>query len=103
MPIRNLSIHPAHYLTVGELAEYWAVSRQQIYKRIESGSLAAIRLGARIYRVPTESAVEYERGAMVAGGSTQNDRALQMRESDSSAIVALPQKVGLRRVPKAAV
>jgi excisionase family DNA binding protein len=84
MPIRNLSSHSAHYLTVGELAEYWAVSRQQIYKRIESGSLTAIRLGARIYRVPTESALEYERRAMVAGWSMH----------------ALPEKAGLRRVPK---
>jgi len=103
MPIRNLSIHPGHYLTVGELAEYWAVSRQQIYKRIESGSLSAIRLGARIYRVPTESALEYERRASVAAALTPNGRPSQMRESQPGAIAVLPEKVGLRRVPKGVV
>jgi excisionase family DNA binding protein len=65
MPIRNLSTHPAHYLTVAELANYWAVGRPQIYKRIESGALGAIRLGARIYRVPTEAALAFERRASV--------------------------------------
>jgi len=65
MPIVNLSTHPAQYVTVGELAEYWGVSRQQIHKRIESGTLAAIRLGARLYRVRTVSALEFERQASV--------------------------------------
>ena len=51
MPIRDLATHSAPYVTIAELAEYWAVSRQQIYKRIESGALEAIRLGARLYRV----------------------------------------------------
>jgi len=68
MAIRDLSTHPAHYLTVAELAGYWAVSRQQIYKRIESGALGAIRLGSRIYRIPAHMALEYERRASVAGG-----------------------------------
>lgn len=65
MAIRDLGSHPATYVTIGELAEYWAVSRQQIYKRIESGALEAIRLGARLYRVRTSAAVEYEKRAMV--------------------------------------
>lgn len=103
MPIRNLSVHTARYLTVGELAEYWAVSRQQIYKRIESGSLSAIRLGVRIYRVPIESALEYERCAIVAAASAHNDSAPRTRECEPASIGALPEKVGLRRVPKRAV
>lgn len=68
MTIRDLSTHPAHHLTVSELADYWAVSRQQIYKRIESGALAAIRIGSRIYRVPTRVALEYECRASVPAG-----------------------------------
>ena len=44
MAIRDLATHQAQYVTIAELAEYWAVSRQQIYKRIESGGLEAIRL-----------------------------------------------------------
>src|SRR5262245_43867650 len=88
MPIRDLAAHTANYVTVAELAEYWAVSRQQIYKRIESGALEAIRLGARLYRIRTRAALEYERRASVGGsprdgtgslppsiGSHWNDRA----------------------------
>ena len=103
MPIRNLSVHTARYLTVGELAEYWAVSRQQIYKRIESGSLSAIRLGVRIYRVPIESALEYERRAMVGATPVHTDSTTHTRECEPTFIGALPQKAGLRRVPKRAV
>ena len=65
MPIRDLAAHTARYVTIADLAEYWAVSRQQIYKRIESGALEAIRLGSRLYRVRTSAALEYERRAMV--------------------------------------
>lgn len=61
MPIRDLSAHPSKFVTVPELAEYWAVSRQQIYKRIEAGDLEAIRLSSRLYRVRTAAALEFER------------------------------------------
>ena len=71
MPIRDLAAHAARYVTVGELAEYWAVSRQQIYKRIESGALDSIRLGSRLYRIRTSAALEYERRASVNGESRQ--------------------------------
>ena len=67
MPIVNLATHPAQFVTVAELAKYWAVSRQQIHKRIESGALVAIRLGSRLYRVRTQSALEFERQASVLG------------------------------------
>ena len=82
MAIRDLSTHAARYVTIAELAEYWAVSRQQIYKRIESGALEAIQLGSRLYRVRTEAALEYEHRAKVA---------------DLSAASVLPKKLGLRR------
>ena len=65
MAIRDLAAHPAPYVTIAELAEYWAVSRQQIYKRIDSGALNAIRLGARLYRVRTTAALQYEQRATV--------------------------------------
>jgi excisionase family DNA binding protein len=65
MPIRDLAAHPARYVTIAELAEYWAVSRRQIYKRIESGALGAIRLGSRLYRVNVQAALDYERRASV--------------------------------------
>jgi excisionase family DNA binding protein len=65
MPIRDLGAHPSSFVTVAELAAYWSVSRQQIYKRIGSGALEAIRLGSRLYRVRTRAAVEFERGACI--------------------------------------
>ena len=65
MPIRQLDSHQAYYVTVAELAEYWGVSRQQIYKRIDSGALQAIQLGSRLVRVHTTAALEYERRARV--------------------------------------
>jgi excisionase family DNA binding protein len=76
MPILNLSTHPTQYVTVAELAEYWGVSRQQIHKRIESGTLPAIKLGARLYRVRTESALEFERQARVDAGRPHTLRVL---------------------------
>lgn len=81
MPIRDLAAHPARYVTIAELAEYWAVSRQQIYKRIESGALEAIQLGSRLYRVRTTAALEYEQRAMVG------------QKADK-----LPRTIGLQRV-----
>ena len=86
MPIRDLAAHPARYVTIAELAEYWAVSRQQIYKRIESGALEAIQLGSRLYRVRTAAALEYEQRAMV--GQKANN---------------LPQTIGLQRVFRSAI
>ena len=92
MRIRDLATHTAPYVTVGELAEYWAVSRQQIYKRIESGALESIRLGTRLYRVRTRAALEYERRASINGAA---------RESTSAPVSVpasrkdkLPKKIG---------
>ena len=65
MAIRDLATHSAGFVTIAELAEYWAVSRQQIYKSIESAELEAIRLGSRLYRVRTSAAADFERRAMV--------------------------------------
>ena len=65
MAIRDLSSHHARYVTIAELAEYWGVSRQQIYKRIETGALDAIQLGSRLVRVSAAAALEYARRAQV--------------------------------------
>jgi excisionase family DNA binding protein len=61
MVITNLNTHSASYVTVAELAEYWEVTRQLVYKHIQSGLLPAIRLGPRCFRVRTEDAVAFER------------------------------------------
>jgi excisionase family DNA binding protein len=61
MDITNLNTHSAVYVTVAELAEYWEVTRQLVYKHIQSGSLPAICLGPRCFRVRTKDALEFER------------------------------------------
>jgi excisionase family DNA binding protein len=97
MAIRDLATHTAHYVTVADLAEYWAVSRQQIYKRIESGALDAICLGSRLYRVRTAAALEYERRASVnsgaRGNTTPSATANPLAPKDK-----FPRKIGLQRV-----
>jgi excisionase family DNA binding protein len=61
--IRNLHAHPSPYVTIAQLAEYWLVSRKQIYKQVEAGTLKAIRLGPRLLRISTADAIEFERVA----------------------------------------
>jgi excisionase family DNA binding protein len=93
LAIRDLATHDSHYVTVAELAQYWAVSRRQIYKRIESGALDAIRLGSRLYRVRTRAALEYERRVSVT--STEPTA---MRPTPKMLSAKLPARTGLRRV-----
>jgi excisionase family DNA binding protein len=57
----DLRTHVSAYVTVGELAEYWAVSRRQIYRQIQSGELLALKFGPRLWRVSAESARQLER------------------------------------------
>ena len=61
--IVNLATHTEKYVSVGQLAEYWQVSRKQIYKQIDAGTLEAIRLGERLYRIRTSTAFEFEKRA----------------------------------------
>jgi excisionase family DNA binding protein len=63
MPIRDLSTHPVPYVSVGELASYWRISRKQIYKQIDAGTLEAIRLGPRLFRIRTSIARQFEESA----------------------------------------
>jgi excisionase family DNA binding protein len=61
MGISNLKTHSASYVTVAELADYWEVTRQLVYKHIQTGLLPAMRLGPRCFRVRTEDAIDFER------------------------------------------
>jgi excisionase family DNA binding protein len=94
MPIRDLASHQARYVTIAELAEYWGVSRQQIYKRIDSGALDAIQLGSRLVRVRTVAALEYERSARVASAARPSVEVASSRTDPQS------NKVRLKRVIK---
>lgn len=61
--IRDLRAHTEPYVTVGELAQYWLVSRKQIYKQIDAGTLHAIKLGPRLLRISTPEAIAFEQRA----------------------------------------
>jgi excisionase family DNA binding protein len=58
--ILDLQTHPEPYLTASDLADYWGVSRKQIYKQIDAGTLVAIRLGPRLLRISTVEAIRFE-------------------------------------------
>lgn len=64
--IRALKDHPESYVTTSELADYWMVSRSQIYKHIEAGTLRAIRLGPRLLRISVMEALDFERRARLS-------------------------------------
>jgi excisionase family DNA binding protein len=103
MTIRNLSTHSTHYVTIGELSDYWAVSRHRIYTWIESGVLGAIRLGSRLYRIPTQAALDFERRASVSAVAAPSGTQSLASPAKSQPAVTdkLPSKIGLKRVPKA--
>jgi len=69
----NLATHTEKYVSVGQLAEYWQVSRKQIYKQIDAGTLRAIRLGPRLLRIRTADAIEFEQRAKMKS-QPQQDR-----------------------------
>ena len=56
--------------TFNELADYWLVSRKQIYKQIDAGTLHAIRLGPRLLRIQTREALKFEREAKMGRSSS---------------------------------
>lgn len=63
MPVRSVASLSEPYVSVAQLCEHWAVSRNEIYKQIEAGTLPAVRLGPRLYRIRREDAVRFEERA----------------------------------------
>jgi excisionase family DNA binding protein len=78
--LHDLKSHPQPYVTVAELAAYWLVGRKQIYKQIDAGTLPAIRLGPRLFRIRTTDALEFERRANM----TRSDAAQPIKRSAQS-------------------
>jgi excisionase family DNA binding protein len=70
--ILDLQTHPEPYLTTSDLADYWRVSRKQIYKQIEAGTLKAIRLGPRLLRISTAEAIRFEEMAKMSPASERD-------------------------------
>jgi excisionase family DNA binding protein len=58
--ITDLQTHSEPYVTTTDLADYWGVSRKQIYKQLDAGTLVAIRLGPRLLRISTVEARRFE-------------------------------------------
>ena len=71
----DLQKHPDPYVTTSDLAGYWRVSRKQIYKQIDAGTLEAIRLGPRLFRIRTSVAREFEENARMSPGHLTNPSA----------------------------
>jgi excisionase family DNA binding protein len=59
MAIEALSSHPRPFVSIRELAEYWGVTRHELYKQIDAGTLPAVRLGPRLYRIRTADALQF--------------------------------------------
>jgi excisionase family DNA binding protein len=84
--LEDLETHTEAYVTIGELARYWHVSRQQIYKQIEAGTLPAIRLGPRLLRVATAEALKFERHAHMRVADTGHHASAATRRVDKTAV-----------------
>ena len=69
--ISHLESHPDVYVSVADLAAYWCVSRKQIYKQIQAGTLSAVRIGPRLLRIRTAEAIKFERVAKLAPALAQ--------------------------------
>jgi len=61
--IKSLKDHPAPFVTIADLAEYWGVSYKLLLKQIRAGKLHAIRLGPRLVRVNIREALRFESDA----------------------------------------
>jgi excisionase family DNA binding protein len=59
-PLTDLHAYAGAFLTAGQLAEYWGVSRKHILKLIETGCLESIRLGPKTFRVRVHAVIEFE-------------------------------------------
>jgi hypothetical protein len=82
--IMNLRTHSESYVTTSGLAEYWQVSRKQIYKQIDAGTLVAIRLGPRSLRIRTAEAIRFEE---IAKMSPPSERDTASHCDDSSDVI----------------
>jgi excisionase family DNA binding protein len=82
--IKNLQTHNEPYVTTSDLAEYWSVSRKQIYKQIEAGTLRAIRLGPRLLRISTTEAARFEETAKMSPAEDGDARHQQRGDGQPS-------------------
>jgi excisionase family DNA binding protein len=106
----DLQKHPDPYVTTSDLAGYWRVSRKQIYKQIDAGTLRAIRLGPRLLRISTAEAIRFEHLAKmlpmsggritshgIIGDSSDEPAAVSDDSSHAPAVEAPPNEERKRR------
>jgi excisionase family DNA binding protein len=65
--LTDLHAYPGTFVTVGQLSDYWRISRKHVLRLIESGDLESVRLGPKTQRVPVHSAVAFERRHQQSG------------------------------------
>lgn len=70
MAITDLRTHPSRYVSVHDLMEYWGLSRYELYKQIDAGTLPAVRLGPRLYRIHADAALKFQQSANLNGKMT---------------------------------
>jgi excisionase family DNA binding protein len=73
MNIHDLATHPSSYVSIGELADYWMVSRRYLYKQVQAGTLDAIHIGPRSCRIAKTAALEFERRSRAIDGDDLQD------------------------------
>lgn len=101
VPIADLATHPAPYLTIGELADYWNVSRNQIRRYVLSGEVPALRLGPNLCRIPTSAAFQFERRARITPvNRSQPETGAPPVENDRRAPIPLSSRQNRRPAAK---
>jgi len=61
------SLSEVRFLTVAEVAALMRVSKMTVYRLVQSGELAAVRVG-RSYRVPEQAVHDYLQAAYIETG-----------------------------------
>jgi hypothetical protein len=69
--ITDLQDHSEPFVTMSELADYWRVSRKQIYKQIQAGALRTTCLAPGLLRISTVDAIRFEEMATTSPPSRE--------------------------------
>jgi hypothetical protein len=86
--LNDLRTYPEPFVTVGQLSKYWLISRKQLYKQIDAGTLNALRLGPRLLRIRTSDALDFE----IAARMTPSVDTLASRASEPRRLAAAAQR-----------
>ena len=93
MAIVDLEYHPFAFVTIGELAEYWRLTRRHVLDHIAAGNVEAIQLGHGIYRIRTATAIAFEQRALDASSW----RPLPFMKPASPGTATLPREPRMMR------